>query len=375
MEPFKNLFSPELVRTLGEHLQAQLDDFDRERFEQSILAELGSLELKERAQLIADQVHMVLPASSEERFAVLLAILHPEEGDVVADSNTDGMRGWGVMPLSMVVGQHSMEDFDAALDVLKEMTKRSSSEIAVRYLLLADQSRALAIMGEWTGDPSEHVRRLVSEGTRPRLPWAMQLPELIADPSPMLPLLHALRDDAEEYVRRSVANHLNDIAKDHPDLIGRLAIDWMIDADKDRQRLVRHACRTLIKQGHPLAMEAFGLLPPEIEVDALTIETPVVEFGTALEFTLEISSLSDEPQDLVIDYLVHFRKANGSLSAKVFKWTKFTLGGDETRSLARAHPIRSITTRRYYSGKQGLSLRINGRDFGDAAFDLNGAPG
>ncbi|NOX30806.1 MAG: DNA alkylation repair protein, partial [Actinobacteria bacterium] len=209
MEPFKNLFSPELVHTLGAHLQGQLDEFDRERFEQSILAELESLELKERAQLIADQVHLVLPTSSEERFANLLAILHPEEGNVVADSDADGIRGWGVMPLTMVVGQHGIEDFDAALDVLKQMTKRSSSEVAVRYLLLADQPRALAIMGEWIRDPSEHVRRLVSEGTRPRLPWAMQLPQLIADPSPVLPLLEALRDDPEEYVRRSVANHLN----------------------------------------------------------------------------------------------------------------------------------------------------------------------
>lgn len=373
MEPFKNLFSPQLVRTLGAHLQDQLDDFERESFEMAILAELGSLELKARAQLIADHVHIALPSSPKERFGILRAILHPDEGDVSSDSDRNGIRGWGIMPLSMVVGQHNVEEFDAGLELLRDMTKRSSSEFAVRYFLLADQSRALAIMGEWTDDPSEHVRRLVSEGTRPRLPWAMQLPELIADPSPMLPILEALRDDPEEYVRRSVANHLNDITKDHPDLVGRLAIDWMLGADKNRQRLLRHATRTLVKQGHPLALEAFGLRPPEVEVDALTIDTPIVDFGTALNFNLQLRSLSSEPQDLIIDYLVHFRKANGSLSAKVFKWTKFTLDGNGTRALARAHPIRPITTRRYYSGEQRLSLRINGRDFGDEQFELRGA--
>jgi len=196
---------------------------------------------------------------------------------------------------------------------------------------------------------------------------------LIQDPSPMIPILESLRDDPEEYVRRSVANHLNDIAKDHPDLVGRLANDWMRDADKNRERLIRHACRTLIKQGHPKALEGFGLGPPNLDLETFDIATPEVVFGTTLDFSAKLRSLSSDPQPLVVDYLVHFLKANGATSAKVFKWTKFTLAPGESRLLQRSHPIRPITTRRYYSGVQRLSLRINGRDFGDAEFELTEA--
>ncbi len=145
----------------------------------------------------------------------------------------------------------------------------------------------------------------------------------------------------------------------------------MKDADKNRERLVRRACRTLIKQGHPVALEAFGFGPPELELESLTIETPIVNFGDSLGFTAGLRSMSDKPQSLVIDYLVHFRKASGRLVGKVFKWTSFTLAPGQVHMLERSHPIRPITTRRYYTGLQGLSLRINGRDFGYAEFELD----
>ncbi len=372
MEPFKNVFSAQLVACIADHLQKHVDGFDRGRFEDPVLEELESLELKARAQLIADHVHLALPEEHDERLRILKSMLHPVE-DYKADSPSDhdGIRGWGVLPMSMVVGQHGVGDFDGSLSLLAEMTKRFSAEFAVRYFLLDDQARALNIMDGWATDPSQHVRRLVSEGTRPRLPWAMQLPQLIADPSPMLPILEALRDDEEEYVRRSVANHLNDIAKDHPDLVARLGKEWMKDADKNRERLVRHACRTLIKQGHPVALEAFGFGPPELELESLTIDTPIVNFGDSLGFTAGLRSMSDKPQSLVVDYLVHFRKGSGRLVGKVFKWTSFTLVPGQVHMLERSHPIRPITTRRYYAGLQGLSLRINGRDFGYAEFELN----
>ncbi len=369
MEPFKNFFSPALVEVIAFHLERHLDTFDRELFLRLILADLENLELKARAQLIADVLHETLPRDPKHRRDVLRAMLNrnaaPDE-----ESGPHGISGWGVMPLSMVVGQHGVSEFEESLELLREMTKNSSSEIAVRYFLLADQERALRVMRVWVADPDQHVRRLVSEGTRPRLPWAMQLPQLIADPSPVLPILLALRDDDEEYVRRSVANHLNDIAKDHPDTVGDLAGEWMVGADGTRTRLVRHACRTLMKQGHAGALKAFGLLPPKIELESLDVLTPRVEFGDALKFVATFRSTSDTSQQLVIDYVVHFRKANGRLVGKVFKWKKVTLGPQELRSDARSHGIRPITTRRYYAGEQGLSLRINGTDFGDATFEL-----
>jgi 3-methyladenine DNA glycosylase AlkC len=301
-------------------------------------------------------------------------MLHPDEHDHTAsDSDADGICGWAVLPLTMVVGDHWLDDFDAALEVLRQMTMRFTSEGAVRSFLLADQTRALGVMAGWIEDPNEHVRRLVSEGTRPRLPWAMRLPGLVSDPAPLIPLLTALRDDEEEYVRRSVANSLNDIAKDHPDLVAQIAAEWLHDADKNRERLVRHACRTLIKQGHPGALAAFGYEEPQVELVHLGVTSESVTYGESVEFTAELRSRSDRQQALVLDYVIHFVKANGRTAPKVFKWTKLTLDSGATRSLRRTHPIRPITTRRYYDGDHAVSLRINGRDLGMAGFVLEGS--
>ncbi len=371
MEPFKNFISPHLVTCIAGHLERQLSTFDRTLFEQSILNDLDGLELKARAQLIADHLHAVLPEDYKVRYKIILDMLHPAD-DINGgqQSDAEGICGWGMMPLGLVVGQHGLVAFEASLLLLKEMTIRFTSEFDVRYFLLADQQRALDIMQGWIKDPNEHVRRLVSEGTRPRLPWAMQLPSLRADPSPVLSLLEALRDDKEEYVRRSVANHLNDIAKDHPDLVANIAKQWMENADANRSRLVRHACRSLIKQGHTGALEAFGLNPPELQLRKFSIENKQVIFGNGLNFCANIISTSKKPQNLIIDYVVYFLKANNQQSAKVFKWKKLTLDVGESVSMKKVHPIRPITTRRYYEGTQALALRINGKDFGFVEFEL-----
>jgi 3-methyladenine DNA glycosylase AlkC len=371
MEPFKNKISAQLVRCLGGHLARQMRGFDRPGFETAILAELDSLELKERAGLIADVLDRHLPPDLSDRFAILQAILHPVT-EIAFDRGSDekGIRGWGIMPLGMVVSRSGLDDFEASFALLKEMTRRATAEFDVRPFLDKDQERALAIMAPWVTDDSGHVRRLVSEGTRPRLPWGMRLKRLVADPSPTLPLLEALKDDPEDYVRRSVANHLNDIAKDHPDLIAAIADRWLKEADENRRKLVRHACRSLIKQGHAATLTAFGLHPPELRLEGLEIASAKVRYGGVVAFRADLVSRAQRPQELVIDYLIHFRKANGSLSPKVFKWTKVTLAPGESLSLTRKHAIRPITTRTYYEGPQALSLRVNGQDFGYSEFEL-----
>ena len=259
MEPFKNKISPELVKCLGLHIERYLPGFDRASYEATILAELDQLELKQRARLIADATGRILPETLDAKFHILRSVLHPSENEGVdRASDAEGIRGWGMMPLGMVVTDFGLEDFDKSFALLKEMTKRATAEFEVRPFLDSDQARALAIMVPWVKDDSVHVRRLVSEGTRPRLPWGMRLKQLVADPTPTLPLLEALKDDPEDYVRRSVANHLNDIAKDHPDLVAEIATRWLKGADNNRQKLVRHACRSLIKQGHAATLTAFG---------------------------------------------------------------------------------------------------------------------
>ncbi len=371
MEPFKNLMSPELVGHIGYHLNRHMDGFDAQRFASPIVAQLPDLELKQRAALIADHVHAALPASFPERRRILTACLHPNDHDsAMRDSGPEGLCGWGIYPLTMVVGQHDLAHFDEALALLREMTKRGTAEFDVRPFIAADPDRALRTIASWARDPNMHVRRLVSEGTRPRLPWGMRLQALVANPTPLLPILMALRDDPEEYVRRSVANNLNDIAKDHPDTIATLAQDWMQGADHNRERLLRHACRTLIKQGHAEALAAFGVKPPQIEVSANIINTPQVQFGSDLVFESRIISTAESDQKLIIDYVVQFRKANGSLAPKVFKLKQVTLAAGQSLHIERRHAIRPITTRVYHAGQQTVALRINGQDYPAAAFDL-----
>ncbi|MEM9635141.1 MAG: DNA alkylation repair protein [Pseudomonadota bacterium] len=371
MEPFKNKISPDLVQCLGMHIERHLEGFDRQSYEAAILAELSNLELKQRARLIADETARILPDPLDGKFHVLRSVLHPLENEGVdRSSDEQGIRGWGMMPLGMIVADHGLEDFEKSFALLKEMTKRATAEFEVRPFLDKDQDRALSIMTPWVNDPSVHVRRLVSEGTRPRLPWGMRLKQLVEDPTPTLPLLEALKDDPEDYVRRSVANHLNDIAKDHPDLVAEIAARWLKDADKNRDKLVRHACRSLIKQGHSATLKAFGLNPPEIALKGPEVTTGTVQYGNSLDFQIEMKSTSSEAQSLVLDYLIHFKKANGTLSPKVFKWTKVKLAPGETVTLSRKHPIRPITTRVYYGGTQAVSLRINGQDFGYSEFEL-----
>jgi 3-methyladenine DNA glycosylase AlkC len=270
----------------------------------------------------------------------------------------------------MVVGQHGVGDFDRSMGLLREMTKRFSSEFGIRYFLLADQARALATLEGWLDDPNRHVRRLISEGARPRLPWAMQLPALMRDPAPVLPLLERLRDDPEPYVRRSVANHLNDISKDHPALVGRLAADWMAGAGRERRALLSHACRSLIKRGDPAALAVFGRGRPEIAEAVPELSATEVRMGERLDFVLPLRSLSDAPQELTVDYVLHLRKANGKLAPKVFKGAVLTLGPGEARVFRAGHVFREVTTRRHYPGEQALSLRINGVDTAAVPFRL-----
>ncbi|MFM2356399.1 MAG: hypothetical protein RLZZ528_2135 [Pseudomonadota bacterium] len=371
MEPFKTFFSPGLVTRIADHLSRHEPDFDGAGFQAEVLAQLDALELKARAQAIADALHARLPGDPADRARVLLAVLHPDRLDHAnLPADEQGLCGWAILPLTMVVGQHGIADFDRGMELLREMTMRFSSEFAVRHFLLADQPRALAILSRWTDDPNRHVRRLVSEGTRPRLPWAMQLPGLIADPGPALPLLERLRDDPEDYVRRSVANHLNDIAKDHPGRVTDLLRDWMAGAGPARQALLRHAARTLVKRGDPETLAIFGREPARLRPVRPRLSATSVAVGGLLRVEADLTSTSDAPQALTVDLVVHFRKANGGLSPKVFKGGNLTLAPGKTAVFSRQVSFRPVTTRRLYPGGHAISLRINGADTETAGFTL-----
>ena len=373
-EPLKTLFNADLIAAIGAHLAAHDPGFDRAGFVALASDGLDALELKARSAQITRALEACLPGDFAAACDLMLAALHPDEvATDTAGTDAKGLRGWAVMPMADYVAARGPADFDRSMRVLAAMTRRFSAEFAVRPFILAEPERALSWLHAWAGDASHHVRRLASEGSRPRLPWGIRLAPFVADPAPLIPLLTLLRDDPSETVRRSVANSLNDIAKDHPDLVAGIARHWLADAPPERARLVRHACRTLVKQGHAGALAALGFTPPEVALARLEIATPVVRFGGALEFAAELRAGDGAAQRLALDYVVHHRKANGGLSPKVFKWRVLELAPGATVRLARRHPMRPITTRVYRDGPHRLEIQANGALLGGGEFVLTGA--
>lgn len=342
----KNVFNRELIQLAADLLVQQDPNFDRKGFVELAAKDIEHRELKDRAGQICVAFIKYLPKDYRSAVNLLLATLaqvedNQELGDITASKQ--GLAGWIIMPMSQFVGEQGGADLAFSMAAMKAMTKRFSSEFGIRYLLLQQAEQSLEIMATWLTDPCHHVRRLVSEGTRPLLPWAMQLPEFKANPEPVIALLEQLKDDSSEYVRRSVANNLNDIAKDHPDLVANIAESWLVDADKNRTRLVKHACRTLIKQGHRQTLAAFGYPPAEQINSTLTLAHKSVAFGTGQQLTCTLSNPADTPCKILLDYVIYHRKANGKQTAKVFKWKELELKGSEHLVLEKHHAFVPIS--------------------------------
>jgi 3-methyladenine DNA glycosylase AlkC len=371
-EPFKNLINPALVRACGEHLQRRWRDFDRRGFERIALKDLDALEMKARAMQIADALEATLPADFDRAAGLIESALAPAADGDDLDFRTSeaGLAGWIGWPLGEFLARRGQAEPERGLRALHALTQRFTGEFAIRPYLVNHFALTLDTLSGWTGDRSAHVRRLVSEGSRPRLPWGLQIRALIADPSPTLPLLRALQDDGSEYVRRSVANHLNDIAKDHPGVVAHWLETHLPEATPERRALLKHASRTLVKKGDARVLKAWGLGGRYRGEATLAITPRRVAVGGAVALELTLMSTSAKPQALAIDYVVHHVKANGETSPKVFKGWQLTLAPHETRVLAKKHSLKPITTRVYYPGEHRVDVQVNGKAVASAAFVL-----
>lgn len=362
-EPLKNLLHPALVRTMAEIIAANASFFDSGRFTALATDGIESLELMERAALIRDALFATLPESFPDAAAILGASL-PSAGKA-------GLTGWMLLPVNQFIAARGLQHFDVALDLLKALTPHFTAEFGIRQFIHQDQARALATITGWADDRDHHVRRLASEGTRPRLPWAIRLPQLVKDPSPILPILTALMDDPEDYVRRSVANSLNDIAKDHPDLVAAFIAEHIGGASAERRWLLKHASRTLLKKGHAQALANFGFgAASSLQCD-LSLANPAVLFGEGLDFEIRLRNAGEAAQSLMIDYAIHHVKADGTLSPKVFKWKTVILAAGEDHVVQKRHAMRPITTRRYYPGEHRIVILINGAETAAGHFVLS----
>jgi 3-methyladenine DNA glycosylase AlkC len=373
MEPFKNFINEQTVRDTARHLHRAWPAFPRKAFESRANAGLAALELKARVMHLSGAIESCLPEDFAQAADIIEASLAPVADDAAPDAPRppdQGLAGWAIWPLGEYVARRGLATPERALRTLHALTQRSTAEFAIRPFIAQYPTLTFATLHGWTRDPSAHVRRLVSEGSRPRLPWGMQLKSLIADPSPTLPLLLALQDDPSDYVRRSVANHLNDIAKDHPGIVAEWLQSHLPGATPQRKALLKHACRTLIKQGDPRIMKAWGLAKPFRGEVRFKLSKRRVALGDSIELQLTLGSSAKQAQQLAIDYAVHHVKANGETTPKVFKGWTLSLDAGEQRELRKSHSLRFVTTRRYHAGTHTIELRINGRGAGSANFEL-----
>lgn len=363
---FKDYFDVALAKRMATMITAVHPQFPTEAFVNQITPQLDGLEMKERSTVFVQALHDHLPASFANAWAVLEAALGAElsgEDGVFAD-------GWHYWPIAQFIETFGLEDFDVGVEAMREITKRHTAEFAIRPFLIHHQDKMLAILHTWTDDESPHVRRLVSEGTRPRLPWAGRLYQFIEDPSPTLALLEKLKDDPSEYVRRSVSNHLNDIAKDHPQLVIKTCRRWWQDGSPERRWIVQRALRTLVKDGDPDALEVLGYGPPQVSLTDFNVAPDPLHLGNSLQLSFTLQSTAVTEQNLVIDFVIHSVKANGQTSGKVFKLKTAVLPPEQSLTVTKSHPIRPITTRTYYPGTHKVAIQVNGQIVGESNFEL-----
>jgi 3-methyladenine DNA glycosylase AlkC len=377
-EAFKNLINTDTVHHAADHLQRVCTAFDRERFIQTASHNLDALEFKARAQRVADGLAEALPAHFADAADALERALAPplgfdDKGEPVGLGqrlSQEGLSGWVLWGAGEYVARQGKDDLPRALTCLHALTQRFTAEFAIRPFIDRHADVVLPVLRQWVDDPSAHVRRLVSEGSRPRLPWGLRLQSFVADPTPTLPLLRSLQDDPSSYVRRSVANHLNDIAKDHPDVVAAWVRTHLPGADPARSALLRHASRSLIKQGHGPTLSAWGLGRTFAGSALLKLGAAQAAVGDGIDLHLQLHAKGSGPQELVVDYVVHHLRANGSTTRKVFKGWRRTLMPGEAIDLHKRHSLKEVTTRRLYPGHHLIELQINGLVVAKAAFDL-----
>jgi 3-methyladenine DNA glycosylase AlkC len=350
------MYNEGFLRSLGSKLHRAFGAFDSEGFVAAAMQEpWEALELKARMRRITETLGTFLPVDYEEALAVLYAI----------DGECTGFP-YLIFPDFVEVYGQGEEHWELSMAALERFTPRSSAEFAVRPFMLRDPQRMMAQMLVWSHHDNEHVRRLASEGSRPRLPWGQALPVFKRDPSPVLPVLEQLKADPSLYVRKSVANNLNDIAKDHPDVVIDIARRWK-GVNEHTDWIVRHGCRSLIRRANPEIMALFGYADeaennPLVTAASILVDPSVLRIGASCELRYSLEIREGDPVRIRIEYGIDFVKAGGKTSRKLFLLSDKTVPGGARLSAARTHRWADLTTRRHYPGEHRIVLLVNGRE-------------
>ncbi|TAG09324.1 MAG: hypothetical protein EAZ42_07310 [Verrucomicrobia bacterium] len=367
MEPFKNQFAIDKARAIGQAIQRVDGNFQLANYLRGLEKELEPIELKARVGVIARRIRESHSGSIPELFSTLAKTLAADADD------QNGLSGFLVWPLTDVVACHGLDHFEPSMAALGEMTSRFTAEFAIRPFLVRERERTMRQLEKWCEHPNAHLRRLVSEGSRPLLPWGERLDEMMDDPNLTIGLLNRLYQDPSDYVRLSVSNHLNDMSKRHPDWVIDQLVRWRDSGAGGplHQRLERHACRTMIKRGLPRALTFLGYPVGEtFEVD-LELVSREVKIGDALSFRIQIRHHAARPLRVMWDYAIFHRNARGTHAPKIFKGRSREIAPGEPWQIEARHSFRPVTTRVYHAGEHYLALVVNGKPFPQQAFLLN----
>jgi 3-methyladenine DNA glycosylase AlkC len=360
MEPLKEMFNVAYYKRLAKVFSDVKPDFDGKRFVAAVTKDIEDLSLNQRLRNTSVTLRRFLPEDFAAAVGVMkgaIAMLPP---------------GYTNLVFPDYVGLYGQNHFEASMEALKFFTRFGSSEFAVREFLKRDFQRTLATMNTWAGDENVHVRRLASEGSRPRLPWSFKLDEVIKSPELTRPILEKLNNDPELYVRKSVGNHLNDISKDSPEYVLRLIKGW--DSTLPHTAwIIKRGCRSLIRKGDSDTMNVFGVRAAKVALKNFTIEKKKLKLNERLEFSFRIQSTGSRVQKVIIQFAIHYVKQSGGRSRKVFHLKELELAPKEGVDFTKTHRFQDFTTRKHFDGKHKLDIIVNGAVLASMEFDFRRA--
>lgn len=355
-EPLKNLYNPAFFEKICPVLREIIPGFNERKFIYAIFDERWpDLELKERVRHISKALHTLLPQSYPEAVKLIVSLAQKFRSAEIRE------QGFEMIFLPDYIEVFGQQHFHESMEAIEEVTKLVSAEFAIRPFLLHHPEKCFAYLRRWAMDNNPNVRRLASEGCRPRLPWAMGIPALKKDPAPIFPILEKLRCDPSEYVRKSVANNLNDIAKDHPQQVLALVAQW---AGKHAHTdwIIKHGCRTLLKKGDQAALTLHGINPAgKAGIATLELKQKKIRVGDYLEFQFDFTCKEKLPSKFRLDYAIDYITSTGKISTKIFKIEEAVFDPKKSILFKRKQSFQNFTTRKHYTGKHTISILVNGR--------------
>ena len=361
MQALKELYFPlNSYLKLAQDLKKIYPKIDVDGFYRDAIENLENLELKQRITRAATTCKKYFPDNYQDSLEILYEYCQSKENNFYYLFLTEYVKIYGL----------DSKYYDFSMAALKEFTKYSSAEEAIRYFLLQDFDKTMKYIRLWSEDENDHVRRLSSEGTRPRLPWAIQLKQVISNPAITLPILESLKEDPSKYVQKSVANHINDISKDNADWVISQVTQWDLD-NNITHWIIKHGTRTLIKQGNKEVLKFLGFTPnPKVTVKDFILSATIVQMGDEIEFSFLVQSDSQRVQNLVIDYKLYFMKKNGKQIAKIFKLSNKKIYPKELIKFSKTYLFKDLSTRKHYNGVHSIEVMINGSSFAKQDFAL-----